>query len=169
MNELEQKLAQIEDFHFVHQNLFCSGQPCFEQFNLIKEYGVTTVLNLSTLKSLNQDQYCLDLGLNYIQIPFSKQLPTCDQAILALDLIHYLSQNQIVWLFSEKNQIAACLIYLYRQYYLNIDLPTAQEQLHAIWQPDETWTGFIHAVALQLQGRQATAEIQQTLLSNDEQ
>ena len=55
------------------------------------------------------------------------------------------------------------LMYLYRQFYMNVDLPTAQEMLHQIWEPNETWTGLIHSISLQLQGRKATQELQQSL------
>ncbi len=56
-------------------------------------------------------------------------------------------------------------MYLYRQYYMDIDLPTAHEHLHQIWEPNETWTGLMHAVALQLQGRKATQELELSLIN----
>ena len=59
------------------------------------------------------------------------------------------------------------LMYLYRQFYMNVDLPTAQEMLHQIWEPNETWTGLIHSISLQLQGRKATQELQQSLNDTD--
>jgi hypothetical protein len=48
---------------------------------------------------------------------------------------------------------------------MDIDIASAQDLLHAVWEPNETWTGLIHAVALQLQGRKATKELQQSLMS----
>ncbi len=47
---------------------------------------------------------------------------------------------------------------------MNMDMPTAQEYLHQLWEPNETWTGLIHAVALQLQGRKATQELELSLI-----
>ena len=84
-----------------------------------------------------------------------------------LDLIDHLVQKQMVWIHCAKNYRVASLMYLYRQYYMNIDMPTAQEEFHKIWEPNETWTGLIHAVALQLQGRKATQDLQQELAHSD--
>ena len=48
---------------------------------------------------------------------------------------------------------------------MDMDIATAQDFLHDIWKPNETWTGLIHAVSLQLQGRKATQDLQQALES----
>ena len=46
MNEIENALSHIENFQFIHEHLFTSAQPSAEQLKLIKEYGVTTIVNL---------------------------------------------------------------------------------------------------------------------------
>ena len=46
-------------------------------------------------------------------------------------------------------------------------MPTAQALLHEIWEPNETWTGLIHSITLQLQGRKATLELEQSLMDVD--
>ena len=51
-----------------------------------------------------------------------------------------------------------------RQYFMGMDIGSAQELLHQIWEPNETWTGLMHSVALQLQGRMATQDLQQSLI-----
>ena len=84
--------------------------------------------------------------------------------LLVLDLIDHLVKEQMVWVHCTQNYHVSCLIYLYRQYYMNMDMPTAQEYLHQLWEPNETWTGLIHAVALQLQGRKATHELELSLI-----
>jgi len=48
---------------------------------------------------------------------------------------------------------------------MDMDLPTVHEHLHQIWEPNETWTGLMHAVALQLQGRKATQELELSLIN----
>jgi DUF1365 family protein len=82
-------------------------------------------------------------------------------------MLAHLVQEQMVWVHCSKNYHVSCLMYLYRQYYMDIDMPTAQELMHSIWEPNDTWTGLIHAVALQLQGRKATKELQQALIHPD--
>lgn len=171
MNEIEENLSQILNFQFIHEHLFTSGQPTQEQFKHIKEYGVNTVINLALTDASNhlenEDRICLELGLNYIHIPILWDMPSDDQCILALDLIDHLVKDQIVWVHCAKNFRVSSLMYLYLQYYMNIDMPTAQDQMHHIWEPNETWTGLIHAVALQLQGRKATQELEYSISHPD--
>lgn len=71
----------------------------------------------------------------------------------------------MVWVHCSNNNHVSSLMYLYRQYFMDVDIATAQDFLHDIWTPNETWTGLIHAVSLQLQGRKATQDLQQALES----
>ena len=171
MNEIEHTLSHIENFQFVHARLFSSAQPSAEQLKVIKEYGVTTIVNLALSDAephlAHEDKICLDLGLNYIQLPISTDTPSDDQCLLALDLLHHLVQEQLVWIHCSKNYHVSSLMYLCRQYYMDVDMPSAQELMHSIWQPNDTWTGLMHAVALQLQGRKSTQELQHSLIHPD--
>ena len=116
MTSLEQALSEIPSFSLVHEHLFSSAQPSAEQLQQIKEYGCSTVINLATSKSENhlaeQDQICLDLGLNYIHIPIDWDLPCAEQCLFVLDLIAHLVQNEIVWLHCAKNMRVSSLMYL---------------------------------------------------------
>lgn len=171
MTTLEQSLAQIPTFSVIHEHLFSSAQPSIEQLKLIKEYGCSTVINLALSNAPNhienEDRICLDLGLNYIHIPIDWDTPSAEQCLLVLDLIDHLVQNEIVWIHCTKNDRSSCLMYVYRQFYMNMDMPTSQDLLHEIWEPNETWTGLIHSITLQLQGRKATLELQQSLQQVD--
>lgn len=171
MNEIENALSHIENFQFVHEHLFTSAQPSAEQLKLIKEYGVTTIVNLGLSDAkqhlTHEDKICLNLGLNYIQLPISAETPSDDQCLLILDMLAHLVQEQMVWVHCSKNYHVSCLMYLYRQYYMNIDMPTAHEAMHQIWEPNDTWTGLAHAVALQLQGRKATQELKLAMINPD--
>lgn len=171
MNELETELSHIANFQFVHEHLFTSGQPTAEQLQHIKEYGVDTVINLAFNDAephlAHEDKICVELGLNYIQIPISWDTPADDQCLFVLDMIAHLVQEKIVWVHCAKNMRVSSLMYLYRQYFMDIDIPTAQELMHEIWEPNETWTGLIHAVSLQLQGRKSTIDLQHSLMNAD--
>ena len=168
MTTLEQSLSQIPNFSPVHEHLLSSGQPTAEQLHHIKEYGCSTVINLALNDAdphLDQeDRICLELGLNYIHLPILWEMPAADQCLLVLDLIDHLVTNEIVWIHCEKNYRVSCLMALYRQYFMGMDIGSAQELLHQIWEPNETWTGLMHSVALQLQGRMATQDLQQSLI-----
>ena len=171
MNELEQKLSEIANFQFVHEHLLTSGQPTVEQLKQIKEYGVDTIINLAftdaDLHLENEDKICAELSLNYIQVPILWDTPADDQCLFILDLIAHLVQEKMVWVHCTENMRVSSLMYLYRQYFLDIDMPTAQEELHKVWEPNETWTGLIHAVSLQLQGRKSTLDLQHSLMHVD--
>jgi len=171
MTTLEQSLSQIPSFSIIHEHLFCSAQPSVEQLKLIKEYGCSAVINLALSNAPNhienEDRICLDIGLNYIHIPIDWETPSAEQCLLVLDLIDHLVQNEIVWVHCSKNDRSSCLMYVYRQFYMNMDMPTSQDLLHEIWEPNETWTGLIHSITLQLQGRKATLELQQSLQQAD--
>ena len=149
--------------------MFSSGQPTAEELKQIKEYGIGTVINLAESdaeEALNhEDKICLDIGLNYIQLPISWETPSSDQCLLLLDLVNHLLESQMVWVHCSNNNHVSSLMYLYRQYFMDVDIATAQDFLHEIRTPNETWTGLIHAVSLQLQGRKATQDLQQALES----
>ena len=169
MNDIETQLSQIKNFQFVHERLFSSGQPTAEELKQIKEYGIGTVINLAESDAEHalphEDKICLDVGLNYIQLPISWETPSSDQCLLLLDLVNHLLENQMVWVHCSNNNHVSSLMYLYRQYFMDVDIATAQDFLHDIWKPNQTWTGLIHAVSLQLQGRKATQDLQQALES----
>ncbi len=171
MNEIETALSKINNFQFVHEHLFISGQPTAEELQLIKEYGVSTVINVALTDAEthldHEDKICLELGLNYIQLPISWEMPSDEQCLLVLDMIDHLVQQQMVWVHCSQSHHVSSLMYLYRQYYMNMDMPTAQELLHQVWEPNDTWTGLIHAVALQLQGRKATEEVKMAMIHPD--
>ena len=173
MNAIEQELSQIPHFQYIHPQLFTSAQPSPEQLTQIKAYGVDTVLNLAIHQDApefeHQDQYCLEIGLNYLQIPLDWAQPPAEQCLFVLDLISHFVKDKVVWVYCNNNKRVSSLMYLYRQYYMGIDLVTAQQQLHQIWEPDNTWTSLIHGVGLLLQGRRSTEELEQALQQSQDQ
>ncbi|KAA8734756.1 hypothetical protein F4V57_03060 [Acinetobacter qingfengensis] len=164
-NRIDEALTDILNHVFIHEHLTTSGQPTFEQLAQIKAAGFNTIVNLALTNASNhlpnEDKICLELGLDYIHIPLLWDCPNPSTGLLILDLIAYLVQEQKVWLHCAKNLRVSSLMYLYQQYYLGIDIAIADIALHEIWEPDATWTGFMHAIQLQLQARQSTQEISQ--------
>ena len=167
MNHLQQALCQTQNFQYIHEHLFTSGQLNAVQLKKIKEYGINTVINLALTDAPNhlhnEDKICLDIGLNYIQLPICWELPDAEQALFVLDTIDFLVKDHQVWVHCAQNYRVSALMYLYRQYYMNMDIATAQNLLHQIWTPNDTWTGLIHSVDLLLKGRKATRELEQAL------
>lgn len=157
------KLRMIGQFEWIHAHLATSGQPTVEQLAEIKAQGYTTIVNLALTDASNhlsnEDRICLELGLDYIQVPLLWECPSSSGALFVLDLIDHLVQEQKIWVHCAKNMRVSSLIFLYRQFYMGMDLAEADALLENVWQPNETWTGLIHAVRLQLQARQSTKEL----------
>lgn len=181
MQSIEQELSQIALFQCVHPHLFSSAIPDLDQLSQIKAYGIDTFIyiaphlnpdsdtpddEITDQRSLQLDQQCLALGLNYLHIPLDFENPVADQALLILDLIDVLCSNKMLWLSCPNLQRSSSLLHVYRQFYMHMDIATAHGLLEAVWEPDATWTGLIHALTLQLQGRKATQELEHDLQYN---
>lgn len=173
MQSIEQELGQIQLFQYVHPHLFASALPNADQLAQIKAYGIDTLIHIAPNSahpdSQALDRLCLDLGLNYIQIPLDYDSPAADQALLILDLIDFLCTEKMLWLCCPDLQRCSSLLYVYRQFFMQMDLAAAHPLLEATWEPNPTWTGLIHALTLQLQGRKSTQELQQDLNANNSQ
>ena len=82
--DLSSKLQEIEQFEWIHAHLATSGQPTVEQLTEIKAQGFTTIVNLALTDAsnhlANEDRICLELGLDYIQVPLLWECPSSSGA-----------------------------------------------------------------------------------------
>lgn len=158
-------LEKISAMAMIHAHLCTSAQPTATELLAIKEAGYQTIVNIALTDASphldGEDKICLDLGLEYIHVPLSWEYPDSGTALFILEMIDHLVQRQKVWLHCAKNYRVASLMALYRQYYLGMAVDEVDHLLHEVWQPNETWVGLMHAVRLQLQARQSTAELSQ--------
>lgn len=147
------------NYQMIHPRLHTSGQPTAEQLILLREAGVETLINLALTDASNslikqqqyEDRIALELGMEYVQLPLLWDQPSPFQALLILKFIHYLDERgQTIWIHCAKNWRVSSLMYLYRQYYMQIPQDEAEVRLHEIWQPNATWTGLIHATGIQV-------------------
>lgn len=137
----------------VHPLLATSGQPSVEALIQIREAGYQNIINLALQDASNalphEDRIALQQGMDYYHLPLLWDQPSVSQGLVILELLHHL-REQPTWVHCALNKRVSCLIYLYRRYYMGVDLPTAHELLEQIWQPDATWTGWMFAVEQQL-------------------
>lgn len=157
-------VSDILNYQKIDDYLHTSGQPSIDEFELICQAGVNTVINLALTNASNslmhdhihEDSIILNLGMNYVQLPLLWERPCPVQALLVIKFIRYLveQQGQTVWVHCAKNWRVSGLMYLYRQFYMQMPIDEAQALLHEIWQPDETWTGLMYAVEMQLRAEQ---------------
>jgi len=150
---LEWMSCPVLNVQSVHANLITSGQPTAAALVQLREAGVQNVINLALQDASNalpnEDRFVLEQGMDYYHLPLLWDQPSVSQGLLILELVHHL-REQPTWLHCALNKRVACLIYLYRRYYMRMDLPTAHDLLEQIWQPDATWTGWMFAVEQQL-------------------
>lgn len=146
-------LNGIQNLQQIHPLLMTSGQPSHAAFIEMREIAVQNIIHLALQDASNalpnEDRIVLQQGMDYYHLPLLWDQPSVSQGLVTLELIHHL-REQSTWLHCSLNKRVACLMYLYRRYYMGIDLPTAQELLEQIWQPDATWTGWMFAVEQQL-------------------
>lgn len=156
--------ADLLAYQAIHPCLHSSGQPTAEQFAVLSAAGVNTVINVALtdasnalLAPFNEDRIVLELGMDYVHLPLLWEQPSMSQAYAILQYIDFLlAQQQTVWVHCAKNMRVASLMYVYRLHWMNMAMGEAQDLLHAIWQPDDTWTGLIHALNMRAQAEKTT-------------
>jgi protein tyrosine phosphatase (PTP) superfamily phosphohydrolase (DUF442 family) len=141
-------LSGIRGYRRLAGDLITSGQPTVEQLSEVAAAGFQDVINLA----LHNDSYSLPdergtveaLGMTYTHIPVVWQQPTqADLAafLAALDRL----QGRRVYVHCAANMRVSAFMYLYRVLRLGWPSESALPDLHALWQPNETWQAFIDA------------------------
>lgn len=146
MDQNSDRLLEILNFLQISDKLATAGQPTVKQFQAIADAGYETVINLALPTSdgaiANEAQLVQALGMEYITIPVSWEIPT------EVDLDKFMQamkqrQRQKIFVHCAKNMRVAVFVYLYRRLHLKCDPENAIADLHKIWQPNETWQKFI--------------------------
>ncbi len=159
LNDID--LSGILAYQAIHPRLHSSGQLTVDQFSTLRAAGVEVVINIALTNASNsliheglfEDKIVLELGMEYIQLPLLWEQPSAEQAMTILKFVDHL-QSQTVWIHCAKNFRVSCLMYLYRMYWMQYQIEQAQPLLEEVWQPNETWTGLMNAVSMQLQANQ---------------
>jgi protein tyrosine phosphatase (PTP) superfamily phosphohydrolase (DUF442 family) len=149
-------LSNILAFQFVHENLTTSGQPSFDELNLIANAGFKIVINLALTDASNvlvgEDRRVLELGMDYSNLPLLFDRPSYSQALRILDLLKSL-QHQKIWLHCAKNMRVSSLIYIHRIHHLMIEEPEAKVLLNQIWTPNAEWSEIIQRLEMHFSGQ----------------
>jgi protein tyrosine phosphatase (PTP) superfamily phosphohydrolase (DUF442 family) len=149
-------LSNILAFHFVHENLATSGQPSFDELNIIANAGFQIVINLALTDASNvlfgEDRRVLELGMDYINLPLLFDRPSYSQALCLLDLLKSL-QHQKVWLHCALNMRVSSLIYIHRVHHLMMDESDAKALLNQIWTPNAEWSEIIQRLDMHFLGQ----------------
>ena len=145
------KITAIDAFLPLTDNLLTSGQPTREQFKLIAQLGVKTVINLALETSPNalpdEDQLVTDLGMEYLHIPVLWENPTREALEKLMDALDGQKEGKVL-IHCAKNMRVSAFMALYRIQRLGWRKETAFQQVYKIWDPagNKTWREFIDSI-----------------------
>ena len=110
------KLQQIKAIKFNDNQVITAGLPTIEEFSLLQQAGVKTVINLipnnnpNALK--NEQKVVTDLGMQYHNISVDWQQPTLENVEQFFALMRA-NNNQPVLIHCAANYRASAFYYLY--------------------------------------------------------
>lgn len=145
-------LNQIQNYLKISETISTSGQPLEPHFKEIGRAGFEVVINLAPSSIPNELELCRESGLAYVHIPVKWQEPRQDQL---LKFFSFLSVNGEFRIFVHctNNMRTSVFIYLYR-ILINHEIEgNCRADLLKIWNPDETWQGFIENSLKELKGK----------------
>jgi protein tyrosine phosphatase (PTP) superfamily phosphohydrolase (DUF442 family) len=142
-------LEDIKNFYRISESLATSAQPSAEQFHDIKEEGFDVVINLARDDSpgaiADEAAIVESLNMDYIHIPVDFDAPVLSDLkrfFATMDRYHI---NNI-FVHCACNWRVAAFVFLYRTIRCDVPVAMAIRDLHAVWQPDDTWQAFIDSV-----------------------
>lgn len=146
-------LSEIYHFRAIGERLGTAGQPTEPQFQAIRQAGFEAVINLALPTSdnalANEGSIVARLGMSYVHIPVDFNAPT-SQDFRAFSQVMEAFEDRPVFVHCAANMRVSAFVFLYRVLQEGVSAAEAEQDLHAIWQPDEVWSRFIQS---QLEGR----------------
>ncbi|MDO6568371.1 protein tyrosine phosphatase family protein [Alteromonas sp. 1_MG-2023] len=140
-------LATLTNYQVNSQSMVSSGLPAAEHFQLLKDDGVTMVIDLIPGDRLPEQQIVEALSLNYHNIQVEWEQPTLANF---KQYTGFMNQANIdddkVLTHCKLNWRGAVFTYLYRITALGESELSAKKDLLAIWQPNQTWFAFMNMV-----------------------
>lgn len=142
-------LEDIKNFYRIGDKLATAAQPTHEQFQDIKDEEFDVVINLAREDSpgaiTNEAAIVERLNMDYVHIPVDFGAPVLsDLKRFFATMDRYRINN--IFVHCAYNWRVSAFVFLYRTIRCDVPVATAICDLHAIWQPDETWQTFIDSV-----------------------
>ena len=147
-------LSEIYNFRALGEMLGTAGQPTEEQFRAIRAAGFEAVVNLALPTSdhalANEGSIVTGLGMAYVHLPVDFKTPAARDFRTFCRMMAAF-EGRRVFVHCAANMRVSAFLFLYRVLHQRADIAEAEQDLHAIWQPDEVWSRFIQD---QLEGGQ---------------
>ncbi len=142
-------LDSIYNYRALSTDLSTGGQPDEEELEAICQAGFELVINLG----LSDAPYAVphealiikSAGLDYIHLPVNFEAPEIDQFYAFCEIMRQHNHRKI-FLHCAANKRVSVFIALYRVIVENWSLKDAEAEIQSIWEPNETWQGFIETV-----------------------
>ncbi len=141
-------LQAIRNYRAVSDRIGTSGMPTEEQLANVARAGFEVVINLDQLDSrhaLPDERASVEaLGLTYLQIPVVWEHPTHERLVEFREAMAKHADKR-TFVHCVSNYRVSAFMALYRVLDLGWDREEALKGIHALWQPNDTWQGFIDA------------------------
>lgn len=139
-------LSETYNFRALGERLGTAGQPSEDQFRAVRDAGFEAVINLALPTSdnalPNEGSIVTGLGMAYVHIPVNFKTPTA-QDFQTFCRMMAAFEGRRVFVHCAANMRVSAFLFLYRVLHQRIGIAEAEQDLHAIWQPDEVWSRFI--------------------------
>jgi uncharacterized protein (TIGR01244 family) len=140
------ELSEIYNYRRLSEDLITSGQPSEAQLAGVARAGFNVVVNLALHddeSSLPDERGTVDsLGMAYEHIPVNWRQPTrADLQAFFATLDRHAGEK--VYVHCAANFRVSSFMLLYRVLRQGWRLEDALPDLEALWQPNDTWQGFI--------------------------
>ncbi len=141
-------LDNIKNYRQIDNKLHTSAQPDAEQLLQLKKAGIDIVINLAHDQSpgavADEAERIASQGIPYINIPVDFQQPRhSDFQLFAETMDKHANDTTLV--HCAYNWRVSAFVYLYRVLCRGVEREQAEQDMLAIWQPDDTWQTFIEA------------------------
>ena len=140
-------LVTLTNFQENAPFMYSSGLPDSSHLSLLKEKGVTHVIDLIPGDRTSEILTTSELGLDYFNVPVDWEGPTLANFLNYAAFMQSVNENEDkVLTHCKLNWRGAAFTYLYRINVLGESEQTAKKDLMAIWHPNPTWYTFMSEV-----------------------
>ena len=143
----EEHSGPVMNYHRVNDRLVTGGHLLDGGTATLKEQGVKVVIDLRDEPPSGEKERLAKQGIEWINIPVEWNDPrAADFDRFSASMREH--QQDHVLVQCAANYRASAMTYLYRVVVENVPEEEAEEDLHAVWNPDEndTWRDYINDI-----------------------
>jgi protein tyrosine phosphatase (PTP) superfamily phosphohydrolase (DUF442 family) len=143
----EEHSGPVMNYHRVNDRLVTGGHLLDGGTATLKEQGVKVVIDLRDEPPSGEKERFAKQGIEWINIPVEWSDPrAADFDRFSASMREH--QQDHVLVQCAANYRASAMTYLYRVVVENVPEEEAEEDLHAVWNPDEndTWRDYINDI-----------------------